>query len=258
MSEGSTRYEVNDGVAQVLFDRPLARNAMTWAMYEGLAQACESITTDAEVRVAVFRGVGGEAFIAGTDIQQFTAFKDAEDGIVYERRIDAVVEKHEGLAKPTIAVVEGWATGAGIVIAASCDFRICTPTARFGAPIARTLGNCLSVGNIARLMVHFGPARTKRILLLAETIGAEEALACGFVEAVVPKEEIDAKVTELCTKLKGHAPLTMRAAKEAVRRLTLAGVPVADDLIRSCYGSADFKEGVSSFLAKRKPAWRGR
>ena len=258
MSEGRVLYEVKDGVAEVVFDRPEARNAMTWTMYDGLAQACENIATDVDVRVAVFRGAGGEAFIAGTDISQFTTFKDAEDGIAYERRIDAVVETHEGLAKPTVAVIDGWATGAGIVIAASCDFRICTPTARFGAPIARTVGNCLSIGNVARLMAHFGPARTKRILLLAEMIDADEALACGFVEAVVPREALDEKVAALCAKLKGHAPLTMRAAKEAVRRTILAGLPVADDLIRLCYGSADFKEGVSAFIAKRKPTWRGR
>jgi enoyl-CoA hydratase len=258
MGEGCTRYQVKDGVATVLFDRPEARNAMTFAMYDGLAQACENIATDPEVRVAVFRGVGGEAFIAGTDIQQFTAFKDAEDGITYERRIDALIEKLEGLAKPTIAVTEGWTTGGGLVIAASCDFRIAIPTARYGAPIARTLGNCLSIVNVARLITHFGPARTRRILLLADMIDADEALACGFVEAVVEKDALDEKVAAYCDKLKSHAPLTIRAAKEAVRRLTLAGVPVADDLIRSCYGSADFKEGVESFLAKRKPVWRGR
>lgn len=258
MSEGTTRYAVADGIATVTFDRPAARNAMTWTMYEGLAQACEAIATDPEVKVAVFRGEGKEAFVAGTDIQQFTTFKDGEDGIVYERRIDTIVEKLEGLAKPTIAVVEGFATGAGIMISGCCDFRVVTLTARFGAPIARTLGNCLSIGNVARLLSHFGPARTKRMLLLADMIGADEALACGFVEAVVAPEALDAKVAELCTKLKAHAPLTMRAAKEAVRRVVLAGVPEADDLIRLIYGSADFKEGVTSFLAKRKPAWRGR
>lgn len=258
MSEGSVRYEVKDGVAAVLFDRPQARNAMTWSMYDGLARACEAIATDTQVRVAVLRGAGGEAFVAGTDIGQFAAFKDGDDGIAYERRLEAAIGQLESLAKPTIAVIEGWVLGGGMMIAAACDFRIATGTARFGVPVARTLGNCLSISNIARLVAHFGPARTKRMLLLAETIGAEEALACGFVDTLAAPAELEDKVAGYCAKLKAHAPLTLRAAKEAIRRVMLSALPDADDLIRSCYGSDDFKEGQNAFVTKRKPEWRGR
>jgi enoyl-CoA hydratase/carnithine racemase len=258
VSEGRTTYEVKNGVAYVVFDRPEARNAMTWAMYDGLAKACDAIEQDAAVKVAVFRGAGGEAFVAGTDIQQFTTYKSGEDGIAYERGIDAAIEKIERVAKPCIAVTEGWVTGGGIIIAAACDFRVATPTARFGVPIARTLGNCLSVGNIARLVAHFGPARVKRMLLLADMIGADEAYACGFVDEVVPKDAIEEKVKSLCDRLKTHAPITMYAAKETMRRLTLANLPDCDDIIRKTYGSEDFREGVSAFLAKRKPEWKGR
>lgn len=258
MSEGSIGYEVSDGVAAVLFNRPEARNAMTWAMYDGLARACDAIATDPLVRVAVFRGAGGEAFVAGTDIQQFAAFKDGEDGIAYEQRIDAAISQIESLAKPTIAVIEGWVLGGGMMVACSCDFRIATPTARFGVPVARTLGNCLSIANMARLMAHFGPARTKRMMLLAEAIGAEEALSCGFVDTLVARAELENVIGGYCDKLKAHAPLTMRAAKEAIRRVTLAALPDADDLIRSCYGSSDFQEGQKAFVSKRKPEWRGR
>jgi len=257
MSEGRVHYSKTNGVASVLFDRPEARNAMTWAMYGELAAACEAIATDDEVRVAVFRGAGG-AFVAGTDISQFTAFKGGEDGIAYERRIDAAIGGIESVPKPIVAVIEGPCVGGGLVIAAACDFRIATATARFGVPIARTLGNCLSVGNVARLLAHFGPGRTKRILMLAELISAEEALACGFVDCVVAADEIETKTAEMCRRLLGHAPITMRAAKESMRRVILANVPDGDDLIRACYGSADFKEGVTAFLAKRKPEWRGR
>lgn len=258
MSEGATRYEVKDGVAFVTFDRPEARNAMTWKMYEGLARACDSIASDDNVRVAVMRGAGGEAFVAGTDIQQFTAFKSAEDGVGYERHIDTAILQIERLKKPTIAVVEGWVTGGGLIIAASCDFRVAAASARFGVPIARTLGNCLSVGNIARLIAHFGPARTKRMLLLAEMVGADEAYACGFVDELVPADALDEKVASLTDRLKAHAPLTMYAAKEAIRRVLEAGLPEGEDLIRACYGAADFQEGVAAFLAKRKPNWQGR
>ncbi|HXJ02079.1 MAG TPA: enoyl-CoA hydratase/isomerase family protein [Micropepsaceae bacterium] len=257
MSEGRVHYTKADGIATVLFDRPEARNAMTWAMYEGLAAACEAIASDADVRVAVFRGAGG-AFVAGTDIQQFTAFKDGEDGIAYERRIDAAIDGIERLHKPIIAVVEGVCVGGGLAIAAACDFRIATPSARFGVPIARTLGNCLSVGNVARLVAQFGPGRTKRMLMLAELISAEEALTCGFVDVLAPAGDIEAKLHDMCKRLLGHAPITMRNAKEAIRRIRVQNLPDGADLIRAAYGSADFKEGIDAFLAKRIPNWTGR
>jgi len=257
VSEGRVGYEVKDGIAYVTFDRPEARNAMTWAMYDGLARAIDQIAADDTVRVALFRGAGG-SFVAGTDIAQFTEFKGEEDGITYERHISASIDQLERLAKPVVAVIEGFATGGGMIIAASCDFRICTPDARFGVPIARTLGNCISVANVARLLAHFGPARTKRMLMLAELIDAEEAYACGFADAIASPAEIGDKAEAMCRKLIGHAPLTMRAAKESLRRIMLANLPDGADLIRSCYGSADFKEGVAAFLAKRKPDWKGR
>jgi enoyl-CoA hydratase/carnithine racemase len=257
MSEGRVHYTKSGGVGSVLFDRPEARNAMTWAMYAELATACEAIASDPEVRVAVFRGTGG-AFVAGTDIRQFTSFSSGEDGIAYERKIDASIGQIERLPKPVIAVVQGVCVGGGLAIAMACDFRVATPDARFGVPIARTLGNCLSVGNVARLVSHFGPGRTKRILMLAELISAEEALVCGFVSSTVAPEGLDEKVDSMCRRMIGHAPLTMYAAKESVRRITAENPPEGDDLIRKIYGSADFKEGVDAFLAKRTPNWKGR
>ena len=254
---GRVDYEVKDGIAHVTFNRPEARNAMTWAMYDGLARACDAIVSDDKVRVALLRGAGG-SFVAGTDIQQFTAFEGGDDGIAYEKRIEASIGQIELVGKPMVAVIEGYATGGGLVIAASCDFRLATPDARFGVPIARTLGNCISVGNVARLLSHFGTARAKRMLMLAELVDAEEALACGFVEAIHPQEEIGAKAEAMCRRLIGHAPITMRASKEAMRRITLTNLPDGSDLIRACYGSADFKEGIDAFLTKRKPEWRGK
>jgi enoyl-CoA hydratase/carnithine racemase len=240
-----------------VFDRPEARNAMTWAMYGALASACELIASDGSVRVAVFRGAGG-AFVAGTDIQQFTSFAGAGDGTAYERRIDAAIGQIEDLPKPVIAVVEGFCVGGGLAIASACDFRIAAMGARFGVPIARTLGNCLSVGNVARLVAGFGAGRTKRMLMLAEMIGAEEAAACGFVDVLADAGELDAKADDMCKRLLSHAPITMRAAKEAVRRIRTANLPDGGDLIRAAYGSADFREGVAAFLAKRPPEWTGR
>ncbi len=257
LSDGQVHLAVADGIAKIVFDRPLARNAMTWAMYDQLVSACSRIAADAEVRVATFRGVGG-AFVAGTDIRQFQTFASAEDGIAYERRVESVIVAIEKLPVPTIAVVEGAAMGGGLIIATACDLRVAGGDARFGAPIARTVGNCLSVANTARLMKAFGAERTKRLLLLADSISAEEALACGFVTQVVAPEAIEETVIALCQRLLSHAPISMRVAKESIRRVGSAGLPEGDDLIRLAYGSDDFKRGVSAFLSREQPRWRGR
>jgi enoyl-CoA hydratase/carnithine racemase len=255
VSDGAVHFSKADGVASVAFDRPQAYNAMTMAMYDQLAAACVEIAADPDLRVATFRGTG-EAFVAGTDIREFLAFDSAEDGIAYEQRIDEVITAIESLPVPTIAAVEGAAMGGGLAIAAACDLRIATPAARFGVPIARTLGNCLSLANTARLVAVLGPSLTKRLLLLADSISAEEALSCGFVVKVVPRKGMDDAVNTMCRQLASHAPITMRLAKESIRRLTGASAP-GDDLVRAAYGSSDFRAGVRAFLAKQRPQWTG-
>ncbi|TRZ70413.1 MAG: enoyl-CoA hydratase [Rhodocyclaceae bacterium] len=261
MSDGIVHLRTEGGVASVLFDRPQARNAMTWPMYEQLMTICRQLRDDPSVRVATFRGAGGEAFIAGTDIAQFQSFGSGDDGVTYERKIDTCMDLLEALPMPTLAVVEGWAVGGGLAIATGCDFRIATTTARFGVPIARTLGNCLSIANLARLTAAFGMQRVKRMLLLAEILGAEEALACGYLQEVCAPSEIDAAASRLSERLAALAPVTQGASKEGLRRLTVQGLQEdamrGDDLIRRAYGSADFHEGVAAFVAKRSPVWRG-
>jgi enoyl-CoA hydratase len=258
MSEGTVRLTIDGPVASVLFDRPDARNAMTWAMYQQLGAICDQLRGDPNVRVACFRGAGGQAFVAGTDIEQFKAFKSGDDGIAYERQIDAGVEKLETLPMATVAVVEGWAVGGGLAIATVCDIRIATPTARFGVPIAKTLGNCLSAGNLARLVAAFGRPRVQRMLIGAEILGADEALACGYLAQLAEPEAIDGAAKSLCERLAALAPVTQAVTKEALRRLLLRELPDVQDLIRRAYGSEDFREGVTAFSEKRSPAWRGR
>ena len=255
MSEGTVHCTTVDRVASVVFDRPEARNAMTWAMYDQLVAACGLIAANPDVRVATFRGIGG-AFAAGTDIREFLSFSGAEDGIAYEQRIEAVVCAIENLQVPTIAIIEGAAMGGGLVIATGCDFRIATPSARFGVPVARTLGNCLSLANTARLIAAFGQARVKRLLLLADSISSEEALSCGYVAEVIEPAAIDELVTKMCRRLASHAPITMQVAKESIRRLAKISSQ-GDDLIRLTYGSNDFKAGVRAFLAKQQAQWTG-
>jgi enoyl-CoA hydratase len=255
--DGEVRYRRDGAVATVIFDRPAARNAMTWKMYEELGAACARMHEEAGLRVAIFRGAGGKAFIAGTDIAQFQAFRSGEDGIAYEEKMEGYLGAVEALPVPTLAVVEGFAVGGGLAIAACCDLRIATPGSRFGVPIARTLGNCLSIANYARLVAALGVARAKKVLLLAENLSAEEALAAGFVSEIVAPADLDRRVAELADRLAHHAPITMRVTKEAIRRLLHAGLPDGDDLARACYGSADFKIGVDAFVGKREPQWTG-
>lgn len=257
MSEGSVHLARQGPLATVIFDRPQERNAMTWAMYGQLGVICEQLRQDASVRAVLFRGTGGKAFVAGTDIAQFLEFKDGDAGVAYEKRIDLCIGMLEALPMPTIALVEGWAVGGGVAIATACDFRIATAESKFGVPIARTLGNCLSMSNMARLVQAFGAQRVKRMLLLAEMIGAGEALACGYLQAVVESGELQAQGLALAQKLAALAPVTQAVAKEALRRLEQHHLPDGEDLIRRTYGSKDFREGVQAFTAKRPPVWTG-
>lgn len=255
---GQVRLHIEGEVASIVFDRPSARNAMTWAMYEQLGAICDQLAEPGAVRVACLRGAGGEAFIAGTDIEQFKAFKDGQDGVNYERGIDEGVARLEALPIPTVAVIEGWAVGGGLAIAAACDIRIATPSARLGVPIARTLGNCLSAANLARLVAAFGRPRVQRMLVGAELLSAQEALACGFLAELVPAEGMDAAAAALCKRLASLAPVTQAVSKEALRRLLMQNLPDVTDLIVRAYGSEDFHEGVNAFSQKRGPVWRGR
>ena len=258
MSEGSVRLVRDGSLATVVFDRPQARNAMTWAMYQQLVDICEQVRGDASIRVLIMRGAGGEAFVAGTDIEQFKAFGSGDDGVAYERRIDAAITSIETLPVPTLAVIEGWAVGGGLAIATACDIRMATPNARFGVPIARTVGNCLSVANLARLVAAFGRARVQRMLVGAELLAATEAQSAGYLAEITEPAALDAAVQRRAQNLASLAPVTQAATKEAMQRLLAHHLPADDDLIRRCYGSEDFREGVAAFAAKRPPVWRGR
>jgi enoyl-CoA hydratase/carnithine racemase len=257
MSKGRVHLSVKNGTAAILIDRPEARNAMTWAMYEELGRICDELAGRSDVRVATFRGAGGEAFVAGTDIEQFQAFEGGADGLAYEKTIDQRIGQIERLPMPTVAIVDGWAIGGGLAMSAACDFRIAAPSASFGVPIARTLGNCLSMANTARVVAAFGVARAKRMLLLADLISAQEALACGFLTEIADADTLDAAADKLCARLEKLAPVTQRVSKEAIRRVVAASVPEGDDLVAACYGSRDFKIGVTAFLDKQKPDWTG-
>jgi enoyl-CoA hydratase/carnithine racemase len=253
-------YEIDNGIGWATFNRPQARNAFTFSMYERLAQICEEAAEGNTVKVLVFTGAGDKAFAAGTDISQFRTFKTPQDAIDYEARGDRVMGTIERCPVPTIAAIAGACTGGGAGIAACCDIRIGTADMRYGFPIARTLGNCLSMANYARLFALLGPARVKDIIFTARLVHAEEAKTIGLVSEILPDAEaLRARAKELAATIAAHAPLTLRATKEAIRRVgeKLRLEEASKDLILMCYMSRDFREGMEAFLNKRQPVWQG-
>ena len=252
-------FEIDGGIGKVTFNRPQARNAFTFEMYERLAEICEQANRDLSIKVLVLRGAGDKAFASGTDINQFRAFKTPQDAIDYENRIDRVITTLEQCRVPTIAAINGACTGGGAGIAAACDLRIGTRSTRMGFPIARTLGNCLSMSNVSRLTALIGPARVKDLIFTARLVEAEEAAAVGLLTEIVEDlAALDKRAGEVARLVAGNAPLTLSATKQAVARLQKRLTrEEGEDLILMCYTSQDFREGLDAFLNKRTPQWRG-
>lgn len=253
-------YEVRGQVGVVTFNRPAAHNALTFEMYDRLGEICASVPEDRSVRAIVVTGAGGRAFGAGTDISLFRDFSTSRDGIDYEARMEAMFAKLERCPVPIIAAIPGICTGGAAVIAATCDLRIATRNFKFGFPIARTLANCLSAPNIARVAMITGVGRAVDMLMTTRLIEADEALAIGLVNELLDSPEaLMERALGLGAQMAAQAPLTMRAGKEIVRRMRVQMASVQDDdLIALCYGSADFREGLRAFLDKRKPQFTGR
>jgi enoyl-CoA hydratase/carnithine racemase len=256
----STLFSIDGPVATLTFNRPEARNALTWEMYDALAAACDQVDANADIRAFIITGSGG-SFAAGTDIAGFSNLSTRDDAIAYERRLDAIVDRVERVGCATIAQVDGVAAGGGCAIALACDLRVCTPAARFGVPVARTLGNCLSATNYARLLEVAGPALLKDLLFTGRLLDAREAFPLGLITRMAETGSIGRVTRELAGTIAANAPLTIRATKEAVRRIQRHTRPpqaMIDDLVAACYTSEDFKNAVAAFLAKQKPTFTGR
>ncbi len=252
------RLELCNGIAYITFDHVAARNAMTVGMYQSLKTICEELAKSSAARVAILRGAGGKSFVSGSDIAQFSGFTSSEDGIRYEEGIDHYLAPLAMLPIPTIAVIDGMAVGGGLAIATCCDFRISTPDARFGVPIAKTLGNCLSAANVAWLEAHLGVNVLKRMLLLAELVSAPELLKQGYLLATHPAEDLEGEANTLAERLMKLAPITQKSSKQTLARVIKNNLPDCSDLIRECYGSEDFKNGVAAFLDGKPPIWTGK
>jgi enoyl-CoA hydratase/carnithine racemase len=252
MPSSNVVWDIKESVAVVTLDRPEARNALTWEMYDALVEACDAAERDEHVRVLIIRGAGG-AFSAGTDIAQFKDFTGA-DGVAYEKRLDTVIDRVERLPLITIAEVDGVAAGGGCAIALACDVRYCSERATFGIPVARTLGNCLSITNTARMVDMIGLAATRDILLTGRLIDADEARRSGLASEIIPSEHLPGEVMKRAADLATRKRSTVKATKATLLLLRDHRRPklsAANDIIKECYGSDDFHAGVSAFIKTR-------
>lgn len=241
-------------IARVIFNNPAAHNALTWPMYEELQKICDSLAINPDIRVVIFRGAGDKAFVSGSDIQQFVALKKDE---AYEVAVDHIFASLQQLPMPTIAMIEGLAVGSGLLMATACDFRISTQQARFGIPVAKTLGNGLSPSNLSWLASHLGIPTIKKMLLTAELLKAPVLLESGFLYQTVEAAEIEMATSALAEKLITLAPITQKASKLTLAQLLQGNLPDCTDLMRETYNSKDFREGVNAFLEGRPPKWIG-
>jgi len=253
-------YDVREGIGFITFNRPKTRNALTFAMYEALSEVTRGVEIGGEAKALVLAGAEDSAFAAGTDMTQFRSFTEPQHALDYEATMERVLQDLEKCPVPTIAAITGACTGAGAAIAAACDLRICDNALKFGFPIARTLGNCLSVRNMNRLTALLGYGIVADIMLRARLLEAEDALKANLVSEVLDDgPAVRTRAQEIAKSLATHAPLTMHAAKEALRRLRDDGPAAEDsDLILDCYMSDDFKLGIEAFLARTKPSWTGK
>jgi len=243
------------GIAEYRLMRPDSRNSLTFEMYQAIQDLCEH---PGEAGVVVLTAEGDKAFASGTDISNFKNFQSAQDAINYEAMIGRTIDAVQKSSVPVIASLHGIVAGGGAAIAAAADVRLATPDTRFGMPIARTLGNCLSLANLNRLVHLLGESRTRYLMLTAEFLEMKSLTASGFVSEILETAALcDQRARDLAAQMTTLAPLTISATRDGLARLAKQSVPEDIDLIQRCYLSDDFSEGVDAFFAKRKANWSG-
>lgn len=258
MNDEALVIERTGPILRITFNRVARHNAVTWEMYDALFEALQSANSDQELRAIVLRGAGDQAFVAGTEIRQFAEFTDESDGIKYERRVTEVINALEDIPVPTVAVISGFCIGAGLVLASVCDLRIATRSASFGMPIARTVGNCLSINSHSILVEHWGRSRLMDMVLRARMFSATEAVDIGFVNEICEVDDANAAADATIDRLQRHAPLTMWATKQSLTKLRRSALPDDLDIVSRVYNSVDFHQAVRAFVAKERVEWTGR
>jgi enoyl-CoA hydratase/carnithine racemase len=251
-----------NGIGWVIFNHPERRNAMTPEMYDSMRAALEDYATDPAVRVVILRGEGDKAFVSGADISGFATNRSSPE-LVREgdARSEAANRALRECPKPTIAMIRGYCMGGGLGVAIACDLRIAAEGSRFGVPAAK-LGVGYKYGGLKRLSDIVGPSFTAEIFYTGRQFSTEEALQMGLVNRVLPAAELEKYVMDYAKTMANNAPLTLAAVKRCLIEMRKdpadRDLELCDSLVEACFASADFTEGRTAFMEKRKPEFQGR
>lgn len=248
-------------IAHITLSNPQKMNAMTLEMWQAIPPALEQFERDPQVRVIVVSGDGEKAFISGADISQFDKLRGTEDAqALYNTSVSAAYKAPILCAKPVIASIRGYCFGGGLGFAASCDIRICAEDAQFRMPAAR-LGLGYDPSGIKRFMDVIGAANTADIFYSARRFDARSALQMGFVSQVHAVLDLQEKTLAYAQMIAENAPLTMAAAKFAIRQILSdpgeRDMEKARAMVQTCFQSKDYKEGRDAFAQKRTPNFLG-
>jgi enoyl-CoA hydratase/carnithine racemase len=260
MSEGRLRVERDGPIGRMVLDNPERRNAISGEMWRAIPRAMADFDADRAVRCVVVRGEGAVAFAAGADISEFEKNRSSEEGVrAYEQAVQAAHRAIEDSPKPVIALIHGFCIGGGLATALSCDLRYAAPASQFAIPAAR-LGLAYGVTGTSRLVATVGHAAAREIMFTARRYSAEEALAMGLVNRVLPEGQLDEYVRKVALDLAGNAPLTIAAAKAVIEAVIAPSgdVSAARERIARCMKSEDYVEGRRAFMEKRKPQFSGK
>jgi enoyl-CoA hydratase len=248
---------VDQNVATVTVNRPDKLNALNEAAKRELAECLGSLKNDAGVHVVVLTGAGEKAFVAGTDIRELGEL-NGPSGVEFSARGQAIFDMIEHLGKPVIAAVNGYALGGGCELALACHIRVASDRAKFGQPEVN-LGIIPGYGGTQRLARLVGRGRAMEMILTGAQVDAQEALRIGLVSKVFPHAELMDRVRGMATVIASYGQVAIRAALEAVNatdEMALTdGEHLEARLFGHCCESADFKEGTTAFLEKRKPTF---